>query len=606
MSKKTKITTLMLAVAGCCVLFCFPTMHASAAGDYSTIFTETFSTVTYRDAGNTNATGWGTGSIRLPDLPVTCVSSEISNAVPREVDISGNYAFVASQSKLEVFNIANPLNIFNVANVTQTGMEPYAVDVEGSYLYVAGGNGGFFVFNIATPTSPTYVSSMDNGGVYVGVKVSGTTAYCTSYTGGLHVYNVTNPASISRTSFHNDGSSMYGLWIAGNYLYITETSAGLAVYNLTANPKAPVYITKLALDSDFAKDVQVVGSYAYVSCDLRGMHVVSVANPAAPVDVGYYDFPRAYDIEVVGNYAFLACDDMSGTYNGLVILDVSVPSAPSHKGTYPLPSNNAALGLIVSGNYTYVCSTYRFDCFNVAPLFYALYAPSARAQSSEIASRGLTSVFVSATISLTATTPASTQISLFMSADAGSNWEAATAGVEHLFTYQGTSLRWRAVLATSAPQSTPVVDTVNINYTYTKIQAPTLAAPADGGKVATRTPQFTWNQLGSLDTYLFQMSTDSAAFTTLFYNETVIGTGSAISFTLTAGLAADHVYYWRVAAFDADGNLGEYSPTWSLQYSPPPTEPEVDGFVPLLVLTGAIFGVAFVARRKSSSTSDAP
>ncbi|MBN2153699.1 MAG: hypothetical protein JW839_19740 [Candidatus Lokiarchaeota archaeon] len=590
MTKRTKFTTLMLSVAVICIIFCFPTMHVSAAGDYSSIFTETFSTSTYRDAGNTNATGWGTGSIRLPSKPVTCVSGKISDAVPKEVDISGNYAFVPSQSKLEVFNIADPLNMYSVANVTRAGMEPNAVDIEGNYLYIAGGNGGFFVYNIATPTSPTYVSSADNGGVYVDVKVSGTTAYCTAYSGGLHVYNVTNPASISRTSGHNDGSTMYGLWIAGNYLYITETSAGLAVYNLTANPKAPVYITKLSLDSDFAKDVQVVGSYAYVSCDLRGMHVVDVANPAAPADVGYLDFPRAYDIHVAGNYAFLAGDDMMGTYNGLVVLDVSVPTAPTHKGTYPLPSGDAALGLIVSGNYTYVCSAFHFDCFDVSPLFHDVYAPSATAQSLQVASRALSSVFVSATVTLTATTPASTQVNLFVSADAGAHWEAATAGVEHLFANQGTSLRWRAVLGSSSPYATPTISDLAINYTFSKIQAPTLVSPADGASVSTPTPQFTWDQLGTLDTYLFQVSVDSTAFTTLAINQTVVGAGPTITFTPASAITGGHVYYWRVAAIDADGNLGEFSPARDVQYSAPAGPDQVSGYAPALIV-----GVATVA-----------
>ncbi len=569
MNNKAKLITLVLFVAGFSIPFCFPATRVSAAGDYSTIFTETFSTTSYRDAGNTNATGWGTGSIGLPTLSVSRVSTLRSNSTPREIDISGNYAFVSSTSKIEVINIANPASMFSVVNVSRAGMEPYAADVEGSYLYVAGGNGGIFVYNIATPTNPTYVTSRDDNGVYTDIKVVGTTAYCSTYSYGLRTYDVTTPASLPAPNTHDDGSDYYGLSISGNYLYVTEASAGLAVYNLTGTPKAPVYITKLDLN-DYAKDVDVVGSYAYVACDLTGMHVVDVTSPAAPVNVGYFDFPRAYDIQVVNNYAFLACEDsmVSTTYQGLVVLNVSNPTAPTFKARYLLTASDNALGLIVSGNHTYVTSPATIECFNVAPLFYTLYSPSARAQSSEIASRGLGSAFVSITISLVATTPAGTQITLFASADAGAHWEAATAGVEHVFANQGTSLRWRAVLATSAPLSTPSVDSLSINYTYSGISAPNLVSPVNGTMVNTSFPVFTWDRIDPLNTYVFQVSL-APAFSNLYLNTSVFGTGPTISYTMPSSLAESHVYYWRVAAIDPEGHIGQFSPARNIQYSIP-------------------------------------
>ena len=56
-----------------------------------------------------------------------------------------------------------------------------------------------------------------------------------------------------------------------------------------------------------AMDVAVNGDRAYVATDAGGLRVLSVADPAYPVEVGYYGLPHpAYGVVVAGDYVYLA------------------------------------------------------------------------------------------------------------------------------------------------------------------------------------------------------------------------------------------------------------------------------------------------------------
>ena len=75
--------------------------------------------------------------------------------------------------------------------------------------------------------------------------------------------------------------------MAEDYAYVAAAEAGLRVINV-ADPAAPVeagfYDTP-----GYAQGVAVVGKLVYVADGSSGLRVVNLANPAAPVEVGFYD-----------------------------------------------------------------------------------------------------------------------------------------------------------------------------------------------------------------------------------------------------------------------------------------------------------------------------
>lgn len=76
-------------------------------------------------------------------------------------------------------------------------------------------------------------------------------------------------------------------------------------------------------------------------------------------------------------------------------------------------------------------------------------------------------------------------INYFLSANGGINWEPVTTGVEHTFTHQGNDLRWKAVLSTTNPNRTPLIDSLNINYSVADNQGPTGSIVINSGETYT-------------------------------------------------------------------------------------------------------------------------
>jgi len=74
-----------------------------------------------------------------------------------------------------------------------------------------------------------------------------------------------------------------------------------------------------------------------------------VANPAGPVEVGFYDTPGyAQGVALAGHYAYLA----DGSGGGLRIINIANPAAPTEAGFVDTPGE--ANGVALAGDYAYV------------------------------------------------------------------------------------------------------------------------------------------------------------------------------------------------------------------------------------------------------------
>lgn len=97
-----------------------------------------------------------------------------------------------------------------------------------------------------------------------------------------------------------------------------------------------------------ARNLQVIGKYAYVASHFAGLQIVDISDPGNLKQVGGYDTSGySRGIQVLDNLVYLADHDA-----GLLLFDVSNPSSPalvSRLGTMGL-----AEGVQVVGNFVYV------------------------------------------------------------------------------------------------------------------------------------------------------------------------------------------------------------------------------------------------------------
>jgi hypothetical protein len=112
-----------------------------------------------------------------------------------------------------------------------------------------------------------------------------------------------------------------------------------------SNPAAPSALGSTVVPAAIDK-IAVSGSVAYVAAGAAGLRVLSVSDPAHPVEVGHADGP-AYDVAVSGTYVYVA----SG---GLIIYDVTNPASPVQVGSWGAASSSGRLA--VAGEFAFVAS----------------------------------------------------------------------------------------------------------------------------------------------------------------------------------------------------------------------------------------------------------
>jgi hypothetical protein len=212
---------------------------------------------------------------------------------------------------------------------------------------------------------------------------------------------------------------------------VASEYGGLQILNV-ANPASPTLLGTCDTPS-YAHSVAVSGTLAYVTDINSGLHVIDVSNPAIPTLLGSYDTPEARSLAVVGTVAYV------GGGNSLRIIEVT-------QNRFDAP-RNVGRSLAMS--------------FAMDPIRLAR----------------LTSTQVN-------------NVAWELSANGGSNWQAATPGVWTVFT-TGSDLRWRATLFPVPPSnSTPAPEVSRVDfewlYDFPVIETITDIGPDQGGWIRAR------------------------------------------------------------------------------------------------------------------------
>ncbi len=384
----------MLAI-GLFFLLLFPnTPPVQAATGF---FSEDFTTTDHMDVwGITNATGWGTGTVELPNRSLTVVGTYDTPYHASNLFVEGNYVFIADELwSLQVANITDPTNptnasayvtgnpgyiitdvyvagdyayvasssvgigfiVFDITDLTDIELigsyDPASANnenqltVSGDYAYVTAGAAGLYIVDISDPTTPSTAGLYNTPDYAYSVALAGNTAFVGDGS-SIQVINVTNPANPTFLGSFATAGTVFGLQAYGNYLYAAGGSNGLQVLNIT-NPSVPTLTGSYDTPSS-AYNVFVDGDYVYVADWATGLIVVDNFDPSNPIPLRSVDTPgAAHDVEVVGNYAYIA--DWG---NGLTIVDVYNSITPSLADAYDTPSS--AYQVFIEGNYAYVGS----------------------------------------------------------------------------------------------------------------------------------------------------------------------------------------------------------------------------------------------------------
>jgi hypothetical protein len=294
------------------------------------------------------ATSAGVVAVDITDPTNPSHLGTVAAGSARQLDVDGDYAYVAGYDALYVIDISDPSNPLSIDSFITAGIAN-DVAVAGEHSFVANGTLGIKVIDICDRVGPIAVGRYIPSGRGRGVAVAGDYAYIASSGSGyagFHVIDISDPADPSITGVYNTYSA-YGVAVSGDYACLASGYDGFRMIDIS-DPTNPSSVGHFDTLSYYALSVAVSGKYAHVAYRELGLFVIDISDPTSPSLAGSYDTPdEAHDIALSGDYAYVADNE-----SGLQVIDISDPTSPSLAGNYNTPGE--ARGVVIAGDHAYI------------------------------------------------------------------------------------------------------------------------------------------------------------------------------------------------------------------------------------------------------------
>gem|GEM_PF-1837804 len=282
---------------------------------------------------------------------------------------------------LRIVDVADPAHPRELALYARqpSGSYPLVpVAVRGRYAWIVAQGNELRGLDLADPAHPVQVSSYTLGRL-VEVAPAGAARLLAAGGGTLATLDLSDPAQpreVARAALPSPGTLVAA---EGDLAFTLERPpagaapagdallAALHVVGL-ANPQAPTDLGRfeLRVPMGWPQDGQVyrlapAGSRFYVAADMAGLQILDLADPAAPQLLGsggapgfFYDVALLQGAEWAGRTYALVADGSWGpaARAGLRVFDVTDPARIVQVGDYDSPGN--ALALAVAGHIAYL------------------------------------------------------------------------------------------------------------------------------------------------------------------------------------------------------------------------------------------------------------
>ena len=284
------------------------------------------------------------------------ISSVQTDGKAYEVSISKT---PAEKTLAYVADRAGGLKIFDVTAPDTLGESSLLAHVEteycrealavGDYIYIADGPGGLLVADLSSlwdddpETQPSIIGKWDTDGNARSLAYADSLIYVADGNRGVKIIDVANPNRPTQVGSVRTEYAV-NIRVANGLIYLADGDGGFRIYD--ANPENPLLLAEV--DTANTRGVDIVDSIAYV-VGSTGLSIIDVSSPAEPTVVGFYQTGYAEEVAVENDLAFIA-----EGFNGLTIIDVYDPTSPY---IVSKSENRYTVGVTVSGKYAYLVDT---------------------------------------------------------------------------------------------------------------------------------------------------------------------------------------------------------------------------------------------------------
>ncbi|MDZ4710727.1 MAG: choice-of-anchor B family protein [bacterium] len=229
----------------------------------------------------------------------------------REMKTYSHYAYIVSEatnSKLQIVDLqylpdsVRLVTTWDYPNYTKT----HSISQSGRFLYLNGGNvtlggtsqGGVAILDLTNPVAPVKRGQWSTRYVHDCRVLNDTIWACNISDQKVSVITATNKDNLQEVTNWNNlpNPSPHNSAITDNRKYIlvtdeNQTPGKLKVWNIQDLSNI-TFVTSWAptgITTSIVHNVEIYGNYAVVAHYTSGIRIINISNPAAPVEVAWYD-----------------------------------------------------------------------------------------------------------------------------------------------------------------------------------------------------------------------------------------------------------------------------------------------------------------------------
>jgi hypothetical protein len=220
--------------------------------------------------------------------------------ITKSLCLEGDTLYIGSGLHVIAANISNPdkIEVIGSSPLLPQVAESIVCDGEGR-LFVSCGSAGLVILDVADPTSPKILGTLDTRG-------------------------------------YSEGAA-----IVGNFILIADGPQGIIIADIS-NPATPKIVSE-AYPLAYIYDIVIQNEVAYAAGSTSGLFVLDIADPLHPVESGFVQLNGAqYDAGIANGRLYLA-----GAWGGVSVFDLTDPLNP--KQTATVQTEGWAMALAISG-----------------------------------------------------------------------------------------------------------------------------------------------------------------------------------------------------------------------------------------------------------------
>jgi hypothetical protein len=252
-------------------------------------------------------------------------SLSLHGGCAEEIDISGVYCYIASSNNgLQIVDVSDPDHPQLIGSGDQDE-EVHDVKVHGQYAFVAD-NQGLGIFDVSNTTTMQLKRHIDMWGPF-GMAAYGSTVWAATQ-GHVSAYDIESGALLG--SYDRESIWTVAVDSAG-HAYLLSGSAGIDILELSSG--APSGITRIGGVTSWGSHLTISGDYAYTTgpgfgSGLRISDIHDVAHASELSVTHTHNLDEARGVALSGKYLLLAQN------SGVQMFDVSDPVHPGYVTSY--------------------------------------------------------------------------------------------------------------------------------------------------------------------------------------------------------------------------------------------------------------------------------